>query len=675
MKTLFYFTLTVILFFCSTSFSLEITVPLYDTVSKSINTAIPGSSNIIITKETLKKYKNKPIPEILEKETGIKSRSIYGSNSSGSKTTLDIRGMGAQAKSNVLILINGQRLNNIDMSEIDFPSIPIESIDRIEIFKGNSASVLYGDGAIGGTINIITNPDIVLEDTETVSIKKGTFNLNELTFNHLKGFDNFSINTYFNHIETDGYRDENEQQQNNISSELRYKGDKGNHSFVTSFSEQIMSTPGDRSQDQLFTDRRGSDTPDDFVNSEGWSLFYGSDYKLNENTGLIINGSYRDKYSYYDLQSTSYPSYGDTTLKNYQFTPRINYNSNLLKKLSKSTFGVDIQYADYLSYRKETANAIPLHVYDAWQSTFSLYTQNTIYLNDKTTLGGGLRYQSNSIAIGDHLDKNAPDYGGWQQEHETYLHSEDNTSFNIGIEYELNEINNIFLRFGSGFRYPNIDDRIGGSGGTSLDLKTQRTRDLEIGSKFKFNNSSHHISSYVIQGKNELAYDADSFVNFNMNSTRRYGVELKSAYEIINRIRLENNFTYSKAKYTSGNQGSYATDFEGNDVPLVPEYSIDTKLDFIVSDTLNFSPSIKYQDDMRMESDDENFQNTKIPAYIITNLDINKKFKNLLLTLSINNLFNEKYHNYAVASSNTNGTYNSYPMPEREFIIKIESNF
>ena len=50
--------------------------------------------------------------------------------------------MGAQAKNNVLILINGQRLNNIDMSEIDFPSIPKESIKRIESFKGNAASVI-----------------------------------------------------------------------------------------------------------------------------------------------------------------------------------------------------------------------------------------------------------------------------------------------------------------------------------------------------------------------------------------------------------------------------------------------------------------------------------------------------------------------------------------------------
>ena len=203
--------------FSTSAISLELTiyVPIYEALSKTISTPIPGSSNIIIDRKDLEKYENTPIHDILDLESGIKNRSIYGSNSSGSKSTLDIRGMGAQAKSNVLILINGQRLNNIDMSEIDFPSIPMESIDRIEIFKGNAASVLYGDGAIGGAINIITNPDISKESINEVLVKTGTFNSRELVWNYSHKLDKYSLNTYFNHSETDGYRDENEQQQNN----------------------------------------------------------------------------------------------------------------------------------------------------------------------------------------------------------------------------------------------------------------------------------------------------------------------------------------------------------------------------------------------------------------------------------------------------------------------------
>ena len=475
-----------VLIVSNSALSLEITIypPIYEPLSKTISTSIPGSSNDIIDRKDLEKYENTPIHVILDKESGIKSRSIYGSNSSGSKSTLDIRGMGAQAKSNVLILISGQRLNNMDMSEIDFPSIPMESIDRIEIFKGNAASVLYGDGAIGGAINIITNPEISKKEMNEIILKTGTFNNRELVWNTFQQLDQYSLHTYFNHAEADGYRDENEQQQINFTSELRFPGKKGDHFFAISFNEQIMSTPSDRSQDQLFTDRRGSDTPDDYINSVGGSFLYGMDYKLSDYMTFILNSSFRLKNSFSDLQSTNSPSYSDTSLTNYQFTPRINHLTNLFGKISKLTYGLDLQYADYKSYRKKNENSIPLHVYDGWQTTQSIYSQQSVYLTDTTTLGTGLRLQKNRIAIRDHLDTNAPDYAGWQAEHTTLSDQETNYAVNIGLDHTLNENIIIYGRLGNGFRYPNIDDRIGGSGDTSLELNTQTTKDFEIGSKF-----------------------------------------------------------------------------------------------------------------------------------------------------------------------------------------------
>ena len=78
---------------------------------------------------------------------------------------------------------------------------------------------------------------------------------------------------------------------------------------------------------------------------------------------------------------------------------------------------------------------------------------------------------------------------------------------------------------------------------------------------------------------------------------------------------------------------------------------------------------------MRMESDDENFQDTKIPSYIISDIDLSYNFKNLFSSISFKNIFNEKYHNYAVASSNTNGAYNAYPEPGREIILSLGAKF
>ena len=664
-------------FYSFNALSLEITlkIPIYHPLSKAFSNSLPGSSKIIIDKSDLSNQENAPIHSILDQASGIKNRSIYGSNSSGSKSTLDIRGMGAQAKSNVLILVNGQRLNNIDMSEIDFPSIPKQSIDKIEVYKGNAASVLYGDGAIGGAINIITNPEISEKNSNELIFRGGTYNKKDFIFNSKNKIEKFTFNTYFNHSETDGYRDENEQQQNNFTSELRFPGNKGDHFFAINYSEQIMSTPSDRSQSQLFEDRRGSDTPDDFINSEGSSLFYGRDYKINDNSTYLLNSSLRLKNSYSDLQSTSYPSYNNTFLTNYQFNPRINHLHYFFGKSTNSIYGIDIQYADYDSSRKKNKEAIPLHVYDAWQATQSLYLQQTINLSNNTSLGTGIRIQRNKINIEDKLDISAPDYAGWQTEHEKYSDYENNSSFNIGIDHQLDKKLLIFGRIGSGFRYPNIDDRIGGSGGTSLHLNTQKTQDIEIGSSFKGDNFLSNFSIYVIEGKNELTYDTDAFENINIDSTRRFGFELALINRLSNKINLKNNFTFSKAKYTSGNIGAYATDFKDKDIPLVPQYSLDTSLEYKFSQSLKLVSTIKYQDDMRMESDDENFQDTKIPNYVLGNINLSYNVDKFYSIISINNILNHQYHNYAVASSSTNGSYNAYPEPGREINFTVGIKF
>ena len=76
-----------------------------------------------------------------------------------------------------------------------------------------------------------------------------------------------------------------------------------------------------------------------------------------------------------------------------------------------------------------------------------------------------------------------------------------------------------------------------------------------------------------------------------------------------------------------------------------------------------------------LESDDENFQDTKIPSYVITNMSIASKFGKFFSTLSINNILDEKYHNYAVASSSTLGAYNAYPEPGREITLSLGAKF
>ena len=96
----------------------------------------------VIERETIAQSPARTLPDLLALEAGIFSRSLFGNQAANSK--LD-----------VLILLDGRRLNDVDQSAVDFSAIPLRQIERIEILR-NGGAVLYGDGAVGGAINIVT---------------------------------------------------------------------------------------------------------------------------------------------------------------------------------------------------------------------------------------------------------------------------------------------------------------------------------------------------------------------------------------------------------------------------------------------------------------------------------------------------------------------------------------
>ena len=63
--------------------------------------------------------------------------------------------MGGFAGQSVLVLVDGERLAGETMENVDFSRLNLNNVERIEIVRG-AQSALYGAGAVGGVINIIT---------------------------------------------------------------------------------------------------------------------------------------------------------------------------------------------------------------------------------------------------------------------------------------------------------------------------------------------------------------------------------------------------------------------------------------------------------------------------------------------------------------------------------------
>ncbi|MDQ2987661.1 MAG: TonB-dependent receptor plug domain-containing protein, partial [Pseudomonadota bacterium] len=92
-----------------------------------------------------------------------------GSSTYG-ESTASLRGIGS---SKTLVLVNGRRLANYatDGTSVDVNSIPLASVDHVEILK-DGASGVYGSDAIGGVINFILRSNF--RGTEVSAYTSGT---------------------------------------------------------------------------------------------------------------------------------------------------------------------------------------------------------------------------------------------------------------------------------------------------------------------------------------------------------------------------------------------------------------------------------------------------------------------------------------------------------------------
>ena len=103
----------------------------------------------VITRQEIEASPARTVPEVLSGQVGIVPSDLFGNN--GANTNIDLRGFGVTGGQNTLILVNGRRVSDIDLSGVKWSAIPLSSVERIEIVRGRG-SVLYGDGAVAGGV-------------------------------------------------------------------------------------------------------------------------------------------------------------------------------------------------------------------------------------------------------------------------------------------------------------------------------------------------------------------------------------------------------------------------------------------------------------------------------------------------------------------------------------------
>jgi len=162
-------------------------------------------------------------------------RYMSGVNLTG--TQVNIRGSSGYslgAGSRVLMLLDGIPFLAGDTGEMNFETIPMDQVDRIEVVKGAS-SALYGSNALGGVVNIITKP--IPGTPETVArtyvglYSRPTYDrwvwtltprlMNGESVSHARREGDLGISVFASRQEDDGYRQNDERRRYNILMKIR----------------------------------------------------------------------------------------------------------------------------------------------------------------------------------------------------------------------------------------------------------------------------------------------------------------------------------------------------------------------------------------------------------------------------------------------------------------------
>lgn len=136
------------------SADLKKTIAMDDVVvtsTRTEHTIMETPSNIsVINEKAIKAMDAKNMAELIKKQPGV-----FYTNASGLEPKISLRGTHIGMSPGALVLVNGIPLSLGKFGYTDYESIPVETIERIEIVKGPMSS-LYGGNSARGVINVIT---------------------------------------------------------------------------------------------------------------------------------------------------------------------------------------------------------------------------------------------------------------------------------------------------------------------------------------------------------------------------------------------------------------------------------------------------------------------------------------------------------------------------------------
>lgn len=570
-----------------------------------------------ITRQDIQDSPATNLPDILRTRAGLEMRSLYGSQAID--TDMDLRGFGDTGNSHVLVLLNGRRLNPINFGGINWSAIPLDSIERVEIIRGSGA-VLYGDNAMSGVINIIT--DKVGEPVTSAAITAGSFNTLGAEANASGGKDELRYDLFASALSSDAYRQNNQSDQINLNGRISRRIDAGELFAEVALSQMSSGQPGSVNASQFEHNPRISLNPNDWQKRESNLLRGGISKDLSPSWQFALEAQAENSVGQSFNAGWFNNSYRNTDIATLSLTPRLRWNYSLFGLSGKLITGADFYNSRLDSDLAANPGGASANVVRVDQDSRAFYLHNTTELDRALHLTFGARNQKVEQTASDRASASTLD------------NNHEKTIGELGLSYQATPRVRLFGKTATTFRFAKTDDLTTFSG-LGAPVRPEHGRSNEIGGEWKDGRLLLQATFYDLKLTDEIAWNNLTFQNENLAKTLHRGLELDARWRLMPRLDLNASYSNTTARFRDGAN-------DGKTIPLVPEQKASLGMVWKPGTAWAHSMVAYYVGDRHFGGDESNVRQ-KLAGY--TTLDWQTRWQMNLwsVTAKLQNLTGKKY--------------------------------
>jgi iron complex outermembrane receptor protein len=609
-----------------------------------------------ITKEEIQQSNSQTVIDLIRNEAGVVVRDFYGT---GKSASVDIRGFGETGPLNTLVLVDGRRVNEIDLSGTDWTQIPLDQVERIEIVRG-SGSVLYGDNAVGGVINIITKkPDKPI--SVNAEVVRGSYLYHKESGSLSGKWGPLSAILNASYHSTDGYRENGYLRTKDVGGKLFFDMNEAiRFNFSGGFHKDDAGLPGGLDKTHYEQDRQTTVSPNNKTSTQDGYGALGIKAALWDWGRIEADLSYRQREgeNFFDYPDYFYTYLDKRRLTTLGITPKYLLDKPLWKFPNKLTLGFDFYKSDVEVDAETVFFGFPSYYRtEISKRSAGLYVLDEFSILTNLILSVGYRHEWVTYSLSQKMPS-AEDKARYQE-----------PAYHLSLDYLFGKKSSTFFSFKRSFRFPVSDELILVYPTFKVNplMKPQTGYHYEVGVRHSFTDRIEaNLTLFWIDLQNEIFFNPSTFNNENYIRTRRQGIETGIKMKPFEWLSLWGNYSYTRPLLRGDS-------FSGNDIPGVPRHkgAIGTDIypgkGFLINVKANLVGP-------RYFISDWNNQGGQLNRYYTLDTKLSYSWKGLKAFVGINNLTNQKYVEWAVTNATgTNQLY--YPSPERNFFGGISYTY